>query len=337
VPRRLPGLLLACAVAGGCPREPAPSAPAPPPKPPEPALEVVAPSPPPLPDRPDLATPLRASLDAYGAGALDQALEQVAEDVVWQVMGAPIGPIRGREALGAFWREHRRVFPDSRVVPAGIWVVGDDLVVLRGIFEGTQQEEYLGLAPTGRRARAELVYLCRFKGDRIARVESYGDVSRTLREQLRTGEPRSCCVDTPAEYPIVRTPAASSRVVEVRRELEVGGAWRTPLGTALRAAASGARLEIEESFEAEGIVFAKGLWKGVHDGALAGLKPAFRPFELHVFYVVGLREGAPPSVEVFYDGAELAEDLLTDPAELPFFESSTRSSTGSPPSSDSSK
>ena len=111
--------------------------------------------------------------ELFNAGNLSVADELFAADVVDH--GAPPGlQSQGREGVRESVANLHLAFPDIRYVIEDEWAV-DDLVIHRTSGRGTMRGEYLGFAPTGRRAEWPGIHILRFAGGRITDHWGVGD------------------------------------------------------------------------------------------------------------------------------------------------------------------
>lgn len=77
----------------------------------------------------------------------------------------------GPEGFKQFFTTLRAAFPDLNIAPEHV-VVDDDNVALAYTITGTQQGDFLGIAPTGKRIKARGMQIGRFEGGKI--VERWG-------------------------------------------------------------------------------------------------------------------------------------------------------------------
>lgn len=101
-------------------------------------------------------------------GDLAEADELVAPDAVMYHAGAP-GPIRGLDAIKLFVSAFRASFPDLRS-PLEDMVAEGDRVMVRFTWSGTQQGDFQGIPPTGRRFTVTGSGLYRIQDGKIAEV-----------------------------------------------------------------------------------------------------------------------------------------------------------------------
>jgi len=103
------------------------------------------------------------------AGNIAVAVETFAEDAVDHDPAPGQGP--GREGFEAFFTELTTAFPDAHIAPAHV-VADDDHVAIAYTLTGTHQQEFNGVAPTGRTIEIRGMQIGRFEGGEI--VERWG-------------------------------------------------------------------------------------------------------------------------------------------------------------------
>src|SRR5215813_9403677 len=77
-----------------------------------------------------------------------------------------------REAVRRLYRALRAAFPDLRPEIHFQVVAGDEMVTTYKTYHGTHRGPFMGVAPTGKRARFDTVDVMRVRGGRI--VEHWG-------------------------------------------------------------------------------------------------------------------------------------------------------------------
>jgi steroid delta-isomerase-like uncharacterized protein len=128
---------------------------------------------------------LRSEAELWSKGNLAVANELYSPDFVCHFV---IGPEwKGVQGIKEVVAQHRRSFPDWNETVEDIIGEGDR-VVIRFTSTGTQEGDFAGIAPTGRKVRITEVAIFRLKGGKI--VEQWGipDV-HGLQEQLKTKAP----------------------------------------------------------------------------------------------------------------------------------------------------
>lgn len=93
--------------------------------------------------------------------------EFVAADFVWHDTG-----ISSSKALRDYVTAMRTAFPDVRVIITD-QVAERDRVVLRCVWKGTHQGEWMGIAPTGKLVTWTMILICRTTDEKI--VEAWAE------------------------------------------------------------------------------------------------------------------------------------------------------------------
>jgi steroid delta-isomerase-like uncharacterized protein len=106
----------------------------------------------------------RYAEEVWNQRQLDVIEELFAPDHVYHdpVLGELVGPAGVREKCTTYMS----AFPDGQVGCDEL-IAERDLVALLCTYSGTHTGDVLGLAPTGRRARAQGVHVCRIAGGKI--------------------------------------------------------------------------------------------------------------------------------------------------------------------------
>ena len=89
--------------------------------------------------------------------------------------------VRGPEALKRLITAQREAFPDFRMEISDLFEC-QDKVVARWQVSGTHRGDFMGLAPTGRRAAVEGISIDRWEGDRIVETWVAYDVLGVLQQ-----------------------------------------------------------------------------------------------------------------------------------------------------------
>jgi predicted ester cyclase len=108
--------------------------------------------------------------DGISSGDLSVVEELLAEDFIEhdEFPGIPAG----REGVRQFFEMARAGFPDLRLRVLHLVEEGD-VVVGHGLFEGTHEGDFMGVAPTGKRVSVPIADVVRVDGDGLA-VEHWG-------------------------------------------------------------------------------------------------------------------------------------------------------------------
>ena len=128
---------------------------------------------------------LRAEAELWNKGNLAAADELYSPDFVCHFV---IGPEwRGVQGIKDVVAQHRRSFPDWNEKVEDIIAEGDK-VVIRFTSTGTQEGEFAGIGPTGKKVKISEVAIFRLADGKI--VEQWGmpDIHGLL-EQLKTDTP----------------------------------------------------------------------------------------------------------------------------------------------------
>jgi steroid delta-isomerase-like uncharacterized protein len=90
---------------------------------------------------------------------------------------------RGRAAIQNAMEELFHAFPDCRLEVHDLFSAGNRTCV-QSLFTGTQEGEFLGLPPTGRRVEVDVCLVFRWDGDGLAEEEVIYFDSATMLRQL---------------------------------------------------------------------------------------------------------------------------------------------------------
>jgi steroid delta-isomerase-like uncharacterized protein len=117
-------------------------------------------------DMMDHSATVRRMYDLLSAGDVDGFADVLADDFIEHEElpgGAP-----GKEGTKAFFRGFIAAFPDLRFAAEDVLASGDK-VVARSIVTGTNQGPFMGMPPTGKAIRVQLIDIIRFDDDGVAR------------------------------------------------------------------------------------------------------------------------------------------------------------------------
>jgi ketosteroid isomerase-like protein len=121
-------------------------------------------------------------MDIFQEGNLDAADEILSPDFVWHGGGGPGEDQRGPEPTKQVASALIAAFPDRRITHEDTLVAGDK-VLIRWTMTGTQEGEFAGIAPTGRRVTVTGFDLFRIEGGKI--VEMWQEMDQLgLMQQL---------------------------------------------------------------------------------------------------------------------------------------------------------
>ncbi len=111
----------------------------------------------------------RFHMDIFQEGNLDAADEILSPDFVWHGGGGPGEDQRGPEPTKQVASALIAAFPDRRITHEDTLVAGDK-VLIRWTMSGTQEGEFAGIAPTGRRVTVTGFDLFRIEGGKIVEM-----------------------------------------------------------------------------------------------------------------------------------------------------------------------
>ena len=114
----------------------------------------------------DHSATVRRMYDLLSAGDVDGFADVLADDFVEHEElpgGAP-----GKEGTRAFFRGFSTGFPDLCFTAEDVLSSGDE-VVARAIATGTNEGTFMGMPPTGKAIRVQLIDIIRFEDDGLAR------------------------------------------------------------------------------------------------------------------------------------------------------------------------
>ena len=128
----------------------------------------------------DAKSLLRRFYEETSVGNLDAVDELIADDFVDHEEFPGLEP--DKEGVKKFFAMFRAAFPDARMEPHEMLADGD-LVSCRATFTGTQQGEFMGVAPTGRRIEVNAIDILRVRDGQF--VEHWGVMdAMTMMQQL---------------------------------------------------------------------------------------------------------------------------------------------------------
>ena len=116
----------------------------------------------------------RFHMDIFQAGNLDAADEILSPDFVWHGAFSPGEDQRGPQPIKQVASALISSFPDRRITHEDVVAAGDK-VLIRWTMTGTQEGEFAGIAPTGRRVTLTGFDLFRIEGDKIAEMWQEAD------------------------------------------------------------------------------------------------------------------------------------------------------------------
>ena len=148
------------------------------------------------PDDATLRTLAGAVEDAFNQHDAERVAELYTEDAVLEDPGAP-GPIRGREAIRAYFEAWLRAFPDAQMRQEVLFRPLDgEEYASRWRITGTMEHELRppGFAPTHRRVETEGVTIVELRGTLVARSRQFYDTT-DLARQVGAAPPRGSALE----------------------------------------------------------------------------------------------------------------------------------------------
>lgn len=123
---------------------------------------------------------------AEAAGDTDGCVAMYTDDVVHDVVGAPHGPLRGRDAAKGFYEFLTTNIATERMDVNGAWY-GEDFCTIEHQWHGTVPGAFLGIPGHGRGISFRMLHVFEFRDGRISRENVWLDGGAIV-EQL-TGPP----------------------------------------------------------------------------------------------------------------------------------------------------
>lgn len=117
---------------------------------------------------------IEAHIAAEKAGDTEGAVSMYTEDVEHDVVGAPHGPLRGKEAAKGFYDQLTREIRTEDMVPTHRYY-GDDFCVLEHLWSGPVPGTFLGVPGKGKRISFRLLHLFEFRDALINRENVWLD------------------------------------------------------------------------------------------------------------------------------------------------------------------
>lgn len=130
----------------------------------------------------------------------------------------------GANGVNAFLVENRTAFPDFRFEPSRV-APADDVVLVEGVFTGTQAGSWRGLPATGRSVDFRMAVVFEFDGEALVGERVYFDLSTPLRQLGVSRNPLSLGgrLTTALNHPVTITRALCG---SARRGLQRRGSTR---------------------------------------------------------------------------------------------------------------
>ena len=111
---------------------------------------------------------------AEAAGDTDGAVAMYTEDVEHDVVGAPHGPLHGKEAAQGFYEYLTANVQTEEMVPTRRYY-GEDFCVMEHQFTGPVPGAFLGVPGTGKRVSFRLLHVWEFRDRLISRENVWLD------------------------------------------------------------------------------------------------------------------------------------------------------------------
>lgn len=122
----------------------------------------------------DMDQLIEAHLAAELAGNPAGCVAGYADDVEHDVVGAPHGPLHGRQAARGFYDQFVRDLATEEMIPVRAYY-GDDFCVIEHEWRGTVPGSLLGVPGHGTRIAFRLLHVWEFRDGRISRENVWLD------------------------------------------------------------------------------------------------------------------------------------------------------------------
>ena len=113
-------------------------------------------------------------LAAEKAGDTVRAVSMYTEDVEHDVVGAPHGPLHGKQAAKGFYDELTGIINTEDMVPTHRYY-GDDSCVMEHVWSGTVPGDFLGIPGHGKWISHRLLHIWEFRDGLISRENVWLD------------------------------------------------------------------------------------------------------------------------------------------------------------------
>jgi steroid delta-isomerase-like uncharacterized protein len=117
---------------------------------------------------------IEAHITAEMAGDTAGCVAMYTEDVEHDVVGAPHGPLHGKEAAQDFYDQLVRDIQTEQMIPVRTYY-GDDVCVIEHEWIGTVPGAFLGVPGNGRRISFRLLHVWEFKDGLMSRENVWLD------------------------------------------------------------------------------------------------------------------------------------------------------------------
>ncbi len=125
-------------------------------------------------NREDMDRLIEAHLAAEMAGNTAGCVAMYTDDVEHDVVGAPHGPLHGKQAAQGFYDQLVRDIATEEMIPVRSYY-GDDFCVIEHEWRGTVPGAFLGVEGHGRRISFRLLHVWEFRDGLISRENVWLD------------------------------------------------------------------------------------------------------------------------------------------------------------------
>jgi steroid delta-isomerase-like uncharacterized protein len=125
-------------------------------------------------DRQAMDRLIEQHLQAEKAGDARGSVAMYTDDVVHDVVGSPLGELRGPDAASGFYGWLSQNIRTEEMDVNHAWY-GDDFCVLEHQWSGTVPGEFLGVPGNGRRISFRMLHVWEFKDGRMSRENVWLD------------------------------------------------------------------------------------------------------------------------------------------------------------------
>lgn len=129
---------------------------------------------------------IEAHIKAESAGDTAGAVAVYTDDVEHDVVGAPTGPVKGKDAAQGFYEFLTQNLTTEKMVPTRRYY-GEDFCVMEHDATGTIRGEFLGIPGHGKRVTFRLLHVWEFRDGLISRENVWLD-GDSIVSQLTDGE-----------------------------------------------------------------------------------------------------------------------------------------------------
>ena len=117
---------------------------------------------------------IKEHLAGEAAGDPDASVAVYTDDVEHDVVGAPHGPLHGRDAARGFYDQLARDISTESMTPTRTYH-GPNFCVTEHQWTGTVQGQFLGIPGHGRRVSFRMLHIWEFRDGRISRENLWLD------------------------------------------------------------------------------------------------------------------------------------------------------------------